>query len=1635
MGVSRRGLRGARLPLLMVVAVFAASSGAAKAAPCPNELLRVGLSAGLPDCRAYELVTPPNSNGRTFNALGTYTLGIPPDLFPTETAAPGSDSFIFMTFGGALAEPPGGSGVFDVYRAKRGVGGWSTTELLSPPSTTINWSIPGGVSADHTDSFTRVGGTGGGEGVDLLRLPDGSFEPTAGNGAILEPDAQGRYITPSGGHVIFSTGPEEITQSYWCSHETTFCKTRPLAPDAPPEGTGAVYDRPVGGAPHVVSLLPNEVTPTAGQQACYVGTSKNAASVAFKITANTQVCVHMQAGSATLYVRVHNGLPGAEETLEVAEGNPAFAGLSDDGRYLFYVTEGGKGTIHRLDTETATDLEINPGAPGQVVNISSDGDQVYYISEAQIGELGTAGQPNMYAWKAGAAVKFVATVAASDLVRTSGRLPGTPSLTNWSFAVTGAAAEYSSGADGSHESGPGNDSSRSTPDGNVLVFESKAQLTPYENSTTEIYRYEFSSGKLTCVSCNSVGPTAEGHESRLQEVHLVGPQAIIHNLSEDGTRVFFETAEALVPADVNGVNDVYEWHDGEVALISSGSFPVYPTPEEAEWQQLFGGNQHLQLFPNTLQGATSDGRSVFFSTNQALTPGAGENGTQAIYDARVDGGFPQPAPVSPCSEEGCKPPRGAISSDTLPSASEGIAGAGNIKPRKAKRRKRHCRRKRDGRSGRPVRCSTRSHGNSEKRGALEGTPAVARGLVSATSPESIASASEPQAEAPVLSASTAAAAPAVSGAEEPPFAIKAWTGSLSTSQAGSHPDFTTLLEFAHHPGNGGEVTNGAPEEVRIALPPGFLGNPRAVPTCSLGDFNLMAHCSSDSQIGITLVKTGAPGNIGAQWLPVFNLALPHPAEELARFGFFAYNWPVYIDIHVRTDGDYGVTAAIHDAPGLSSVIKAKTTLWADPASDAHNAQRANMAEIDGGGNCTEGKPCQAAGEERASTIPAGERKSFLSNPSACEEGAFGLEVTTYQHPGQRFGASAPMPAITDCSGLPFAPQFEAEPTSHLAGSPTGLITTMLVPQHPGEGERSTATMREARVTLPAGMQVAAGAANWIGTCSEEEVGYHKEVDAGCPDSSKLGTATIKSPDLPNPIAGTIYQRSPQPGHQLGLWLTSDALGLHIKLPGELEPDPQTGRLTAVFRDLPQVPVEEIDLNVWGGPRAPLQNPDHCGTFTTDFSFSPHSNDPAATGQSAMQITEGCNQGFSPTLKAGVTEPTAGKFSPFVFDLTRPDGDQALRGFDLKLPKGELAKIKGVPLCSDADAAAATCPQGSRIGGLQATTGPGPEPFTIPAPGKAQPQIFLSGPYQGSPFSIVSEVPAQAGPFDLGVLAVRSGLDVEPETGIAVVKADPLPQFFEGVGIAYRNLHAVVDRPEFNLNPTNCSELAVTSAVTSTQGTVAHPSARFQVDGCKALKFKPKLSLKLRGGTKRAQYPALSATLKAGKGDANIAFTSAALPHSEFIAQEHFDTICTRVQFAADKCPKGAIYGKAKAWTPLLEKPLSGPVYLRSSNHPLPDVVVKLGGQLEIDLVGRVDSVHGGLRVSFESVPDAPVSKFVLQMKGGKKGLFVNSTDICRGSHRATVRMKAQNGRVANFRTQLQSSGCGKKKLGKHHKHN
>jgi hypothetical protein len=1426
-----------------------------------------------------------------------------------------------------------------------------------------------------------------GDAAEYLTNPDGTNE-LVGTGTLgIEPFAKGRWISERGEHVIFSTGHNGYLQSSGCGLAGPRCQVVQLELDAAPTGTGAIYDRAADGPTHVVSLLPGDEPAAEGEEAYFKGVSRDGATVAFTV-------------EGTLYVRVPDADDG--ETLEVAKGDPTYAGLSEDGRYLFYITAG---NIHRYDTETKAVKAISSTGDGLVSNVSADGSHVYFISESQIDGEGTEGQPNLYVW-GGSDPKFIATVTPADLERTWGE---------FGFVWAALGGWTTRGVNfGVVEPGPGAEASRTTRDGSVYVFESRAQLTSSDNNGhVEIYRFEEdASPSLICVSCSPTAPSTAG--ARLQELMLTGLPTVIHNVTEDGSRVFFETKEALVPRDEDGgVNDIYEWTEqegggGTIDLISSGQSREYPLPP--------GGVSPSTPSPNVLLSVTPDGKDVVFLAQEALVPGAPEGGTAAIYDARVDGGFPAPISRAICGEEGCRAAPLSPPGLVVP-ASETVAGAGNVKPRKKHHR---CRRK--AKHGKQKRCVRRKPGQDRASLFRAGRGDIAEGSQAA---ESLASRVRDQPAASTESAQTSAAAPAVVAGPFDEFGIESVSAEASTPTAGAHPDFTTAISLNHtiDEFNGSLRSNARTEEVMVSPPPGLLANPNAVPRCTTGEFVAYGDCPIDSQVGIARVNTTLAGETT---LPLYNLEPPHPKDEVARLGFFIIGgYAVFVDVDVRTASDYGVTATVHSSPGLTEVLEAETTIWGNPADPSHDEQRMTSLEAaECGGN---GTACKQPENRRPTEELDPQTTVFMTNSSACQKQSVGFAAKSYQLPGQVFTATAPLSPTTGCTGLPFDPAFSVQSTNPTAGAPTGLKTSLHLPQVEDPDVKGTATMREARVTLPEGMTIAAGAADGLSACSDEQVGFHMEVNAACPDASKLGTATITSPALAEPLEGALYQRTPVPGRLFGLWLVTDELGLHVKLPGEIKPDPTTGQLTAVFSDLPQVPVEEISFDVWGGPRAPLKNPDSCGTYSTSYTFSPHSKDQAVSGQSQMTIDQGCGGGgFDPKLHAGVTKPIAGAFSPFVLDLTREDGEQNLGTLEVTLPKGELAKLKGVPLCPDAQASSGACPAGSKIGSLAAAVGPGPQPLWLPQPGKAPTAVYLAGSYKGAPFSVITTVPAQAGPFDLGLVTVRSALSLDSETAQAVVKSDPLPQFIEGVAAIYRRLHIVIDRPGFSLNPTDCSVLKTTSSIISTKGAVAHPASRFEVDGCKALKFKPSFSLKLKGGTRRGDYPALSATVKARNRDANIGKVSVALPHSEFLAQEHIVTICTRKRFAVDHCPRGSVYGTAKAWTPLLAKPLEGPVYLRSSDNPLPDLVVALGGELDVNLVGRIDSKNQGIRTTFDTVPDAPITKFVLRMKGGKKSLLVNSTDICHGKHRTLVKMRAQNGRASESRPLLKSGGCQKK---------
>ncbi|HYJ21227.1 MAG TPA: hypothetical protein VEW07_04290, partial [Solirubrobacterales bacterium] len=654
-----------------------------------------------------------------------------------------------------------------------------------------------------------------------------------------------------------------------------------------------------------------------------------------------------------------------------------------------------------------------------------------------------------------------------------------------------------------------------------------------------------------------------------------------------------------------------------------------------------------------------------------------------------------------------------------------------------------------------------------------------------------------------------------------------------------------------------------------------------------------------------------------------------------------------------------------------------------------------------------------------------------------------LRVNSWPNPGVVKSYDTTSPETTGCNELDFNPTIEARPTTNLADSPSGLEFDLEIPQNDAPNGVATAHLKDAVVTLPQGLTVNPSSANGLDACSPAQIGlttpvgqadasFNKNPNA-CPDGSKLGTVEVQSV-LDHPLKGSVYLASQNQNpfnSLLALYLAIEdpESGLIAKLPGEVKADPVSGRLTAGFQDNPQLPVEELKVNFFGGARGALRTPPTCGSFTTTANLTPWSTPEGADAArtSSFSVSQGAGGGAcpasaaqapnKPSFSAGTVNPSAGVYTPFVLKLARADGSQEIKAIDTTLPKGLLGKLAGTSYCSDASLAAAagksgraeqaspSCPATSLVGSVEVGAGAGPAPYY------AQGKAYLAGPYKGAPLSLAVLTPAVAGPFDLGNVAVRVALNVNPESAQIRAVSDPIPTILQGIPLDVRSISLRMDRPSFTLNPTSCKKLAVDGSATSVFGQNALLSNPFQVGDCRLLGFKPKLAIKLKGGTKRSDYPALTATLTARPGDANIGRTVVALPHSEFLAQNHIKTICTRVQYAADTCPPGSIYGSARAFSPLLDQPLEGPVYLRSSSNPLPDMVVALNGRIDVDLVGRIDSINGGIRTSFESVPDAPVTKFVLSMQGGKKGLLENSRNLCMGTNRATVQMDGQNGKT------------------------
>lgn len=886
-------------------------------------------------------------------------------------------------------------------------------------------------------------------------------------------------------------------------------------------------------------------------------------------------------------------------------------------------------------------------------------------------------------------------------------------------------------------------------------------------------------------------------------------------------------------------------------------------------------------------------------------------------------------------------------------------------------------------------------------------------------------------------------------------------GGEADIQAASHPfELTTTLAFAvagrerplpQNRDRESPIAAGAAKDLQITLPPGVVGNPQAVPRCSQQAF-LEAEgidCPLDTQVGT--VKPFFYGTFGSNVFPVYDI-VPAPGEP-AELGFSVGVGRVPLFLHVRENGrgEYALAASLTDIPEAGPLQGVILTLWGVPAASSHDREREGTL---GGGEGHTGKSCAPAlvtngsGVKELTGCPSGAPATpFLTLPSGCADTWLGVEVEddTWEQPGLALERFPVVPLLAEslagCEALWFSPTLTLAPESTQAGATSGYTVDVHVPQDESPTGLATPELRRAQVTLPAGVELSASVANGLEACSASQFEAGSTAPAQCPVGSRIGSLKVDTPMFSSPLEGPLYVGTPQcspcdgadaqDGRLLRLLAQVRGSGVTVKLEGSASIDQATGQLTASFDQLPELPFEDLELELEGGERAPLVNASTCGTVQSASSrLTPYSSEQPAEPSSEAFELGGCSAPrFDPTFLAGTTDNEAGASGPLTVTLSRTDADEDLQGLSVKLAPGLLGLLSTVVPCPVAQAQEERCGPASQLGTASVGAGPGADPTFLSG------SVYLTGPYEGAPYGLSVVVPAIAGPFDLGTLTVAARVSLDPSTAALTISSDPLLQSLDGIPLELKTIELDIDRPGFVLNPTDCRTLAIEGTASSVGGRTATLSSRFQAADCASLKFAPKLTALAHGHTSKAQGVHLHVRIRSAAGRANVSQLKLDLPASLVPRLSTLQHACVEAVFQASPsgCPEASAVGTATILTPLLRQPLDGSVYVVSRGGAAPpEVAVVLKGEgLTVEVLGET-SVKGGVAAAiFRSLPDVPFSELDLLLDAGPHSLL--STDLppaadgslCGRRLAMPTEITGQNGAVVKQTTTIAISGCGK----------
>jgi uncharacterized repeat protein (TIGR01451 family) len=888
---------------------------------------------------------------------------------------------------------------------------------------------------------------------------------------------------------------------------------------------------------------------------------------------------------------------------------------------------------------------------------------------------------------------------------------------------------------------------------------------------------------------------------------------------------------------------------------------------------------------------------------------------------------------------------------------------------------------------------------------------------------------------------------------------------LSSTQAGGHPDLTTRL--AYNTATDGALA-GFARESGLTLPPGFVGDLADTPKCPISGFSEengdnALHCSLSSVVGTVTVYAEA-GDLGVhgEVAPLMNLTTNN--GEIAKLGFEADILGIQATVSLRpsADGQYSVRTNFEKIPnGFVAVTGVSLTVWGVPSLHSHDLMRGlfcpDAPERCAYMNETRGKLNQ---EIKLFEAPKGQSVTtppipYLTSPTQCTgEPLYGtFSANSWEEPDYEVSVASPVGPLTGCGLLAFAPAITASPDTTDADTPAGFTFGVNMNQAGlvTAAETAQADIEDTTVTLPEGIAINPGQANGLGACQMAEANLEAEVPPSCPSDSKVGTVEIETPILRNKLYGNVYVLQSNPPNLKLLVAPEDPTdGIYVKFIGDVHLSETTGQLVTTFENTPQLPFSGLKFSFSGGAQAALSTPTGCGTYTTTTDFTPWSTPFGATvfPSSSFAIESGTNGAacppqplpFAPVMHAGATTDQAGGFTDFSLLLMREDGQQRISTLQFKTPEGLLGMISKVPLCGEPQAANGTCPAASQIGHTVVEAGPGPYPLVVPQPGQPPAPIYLTGGYGGAPYGLSIVVPLVVGPFNLGTIVTRARIEVDPHTSQLTVTTDPLPSIVDGVPSDLRTINAVIDRPGFMFNPTNCSPMSFSGTAVSTEGASAPISTHFQVGSCRSLKFKPDFKVSTSGKTSRANGASLDAKLlypttplgnNQASSQSNIARVKVELPKQLPSRLKTLQKACTAATFEANpaNCPAASVVGHAKAVTPVLPVPLTGPAYfVGHGGEAFPSLVVVLQGYgVTVDLVGSTFISKRGITSStFKSVPDVPVDSFELALPEGPYSALAAHGNLCSEKLAMPTEFLAQDGATIKQSTAIKVTGCPKR---------